>query len=373
MLTFRPAPPGVPSLLADFAGWRYGSRWVRRRPVVDGVPVQHVFYPQPVRRGADLIPVIGDALARHIESDPSYAETDVVYAHWLWRGGAAALELRRRFGWPVAAIARGSDMHWWQQAHRHCRPHVERVIREADIVLANCHGLRRRAEQLVPDAAGRVEVVYNGCDTARFRPATDKRAIRRALGLPPDHRLLLFVGSVIERKGIQELADAWSRFAPMHPRWRLVVVGRLTDEGLLQQLLRAAPGRTEVVGQVPASQVPRYMQTVDAYVQPSRLEGLANATAEAMATALPVIATDTGGQSEAVRAGVNGWLVPPCDPEALAEALHEMAIDPARAELRGAAARATIRAEFDPDLHAQRLYALLRQVGRPSCMDALSA
>lgn len=364
VLTFRPAPPGVPPLFAEFAGWRYGLQWLGRDRALDGVPVEHVFYPQPWKRGADLIPIIGNVLARHIEADPSFVETDVIYAHWLWRGGAAALELRERFGWPVAAIARGSDMHWWQEVHPHCRPHVKRVIRQADLVLANCHGLRRSAEKMVPEAEGQINVIYNGCDTGLFRPAEDKAAVRRTLGLPEDERLLLFCGSVIERKGVRELADAWRCFAVAHLEWRLVVVGRLADEHLLRYLRRAASKRIILVGQIPAAQVPQYMQAADAYVQPSRLEGLANATMEAMASALPVVATDTGGQSEAITNGETGRLVPPNNAKALCQALAAVAASPRKAQRMAVSARAKILTDFDAQRHAGRLKAVLQRAAK---------
>jgi glycosyltransferase involved in cell wall biosynthesis len=118
---------------------------------------------------------------------------------------------------------------------------------------------------------------------------------------------------------------------------------------------------------VPENIVGLYMQAADAYVQPSLLEGLANATMEAMATGLPVIATDTCGQREAVRDGENGWLVPTGDVSALVAAMEEVSDDSNEARRRGAAARRTIEGDFDPAVHAQRLKGLLEAlVRRPS-------
>ena len=310
-------------------------------------------------RGDDVIPSIAESLIRFIKTHPEHREVNVVYAHWLWTGGAAGLMLRDYFGWPVVAIARGSEMHYWQTIHPHCLPYVKRVIYEADTVVANCEGLRHQAEKLAPDCAGRIEVVYNGCNAEKFRPAKDKLAVRRRLGLDARSRLLLFCGSIIERKGINELAEAWNSFASVHREWQLIAVGRIVDRRLAKLLKQASNGRVHLAGPVSHERVRMFMQAADAYIQPSRFEGLANATMEAMATGLPVIATDTNGQRELICNGVNGWLVPPGDAAALTASLEAMVEDSERAQQFGLAARRTIESKFDPVHEAKRLAAIL--------------
>ena len=359
ILTYRPGPPGFPDRLARWSWLRHPLRWVFRSHESNGVSIAHTFYAQRRVRGEDVIPSIAESLIRFIKTHPDHREVDVVYAHWLWTGGAAALMLREHFGWPAVAIARGSEMHYWQTIHPYCLPYVKRVIYEADGVVANCGGLRQQAEKLVPDRAGHIEVVYNGCDAERFRPAKDKLAVRRRLGLATRSRLLLFCGSIIERKGIYELAEAWNSFAPSHPEWQLIAVGRIVDRSLAKLLKRAGNERVHLAGPVSHERVKMFMQAADAYIQPSRFEGLANATMEAMATGLPVIATDTNGQRELICNGVNGWLVPPGDAAALASPLEAMVEDSERARQFGLAARLTIQSKFDPVHEAKRLAAIL--------------
>jgi len=360
ILTFRPGPPGAPDWLARWSWLRNPWRWLSRPRESAGVSIAHTFYAQGRRRRDDVIPSVAEALIRFIKRHPEYRECNVIYAHWLWTGGAAALMLRDYFGWPVVAMARGSEMHYWQAIHRHCLPYVKRVIIEADVAAANCEGLRRQAEKLVPGCADRIEVIYNGCNAQTFRPAEDKLAVRRKLGLDTRSRLLLFCGSIIERKGIEELAQAWEGFAAAHREWQLVVIGRIVDRSLARRLKGAGRGSVTMVGPVPHERVRMYMQAADAYIQPSRLEGLSNATMEAMATELPVIATDTNGQAELISNGVNGWLVPPGDAESLRAALEAAVEDPQRAQQFGMAARRTIETRFDPIREAKRLAAILQ-------------
>ncbi|HEX6573295.1 MAG TPA: glycosyltransferase [Steroidobacteraceae bacterium] len=355
VLAFRYCPPAVPARL-----WRL--RYARHLTSCDdeaGFPVHDVFVSRHAVKDADVVPRVVEALEAHIARHPTLLETRVVYAHWLWPGGAAAIGLRRRFGWPTVAIARGSEMHHWQTTNRHCRSYVQRVIRESDRVLANCAGLRDECYRLVPDLEKRIDVAYNGCDPQRFTPAVNRDAVRRTLGLSPDANLMLCCGSVIERKGIRNLVRGWERFARVSPDWQLVVVGRLVERNLVELLTRTE--RVILVGPVDHDQVLAYMQAANAYVQPSIHEGLANATMEAMATALPAIATNTGGQGELIADGENGLLVPVEDDAALSRAFATIATDPRRAREMGALARDTIVRRFSQDRQVAALAALLEE------------
>jgi glycosyltransferase involved in cell wall biosynthesis len=354
VFVFRYCPPGSPT-----AVWRL--RYRSGLAALDeerGFRIHTVFVARTFSRVGDVIPKAAVAVARYLERDPR-SRTDIIYAHWLWPAGAVALDLRRRFGWPVAAIARGSEMHYWQRVNPHCRPYVARVIREADVVLANCGGLRDEAQRIAPEITRPINVVYNGCDASCFAPATNRAAVRASLGVAAGTRLMLFCGSVIERKGIRNLVRAWSRHAAKQQDWRLAVVGRLVEPALVRELANAE--RVTIVGPVSHDRVPGWMQAADAYVQPSVYEGLANATMEAMATGLPVIATDTGGQGELVESGRNGLLVPVEDPEALYDAFAAVAEDPERARQMGSCARETVIRRFSPAAEIAKLAKLLAE------------
>ncbi|HEV7993156.1 MAG TPA: glycosyltransferase family 4 protein [Gemmatimonadaceae bacterium] len=348
VLAYHPAIPGLPRELTAMSWARYHPRWLVRDREQDGVRVEHIFYPQRSFERGDVVPDITDAASRFIERTPEFQDVDVVYAHWLWTGGAAALGLRDRFGWPVAAIARGSETHRWQSVHPHCRAHVERVIEGADLLLANCEHLRSRLIELLPTSGARARVARNGCDHTVFRPAPDRGSIRRRLGFAPSLKYFLCCATVVEHKGVLDLAVAWRRFSDAHPDWRLIVLGPAPRWRVAREFARIAGDHAVLHGQAAADQVVAYMQAADAYVQPSRLEGLSNATMEAMAVGLPVVSTSAGGQSELVRDGVNGWLVPTSDSAALRRAMEEVALRPELASALGVAARRTIVECFDP-------------------------
>ena len=188
---------------------------------------------------------------------------------------------------------------------------------------------------------------------------------------------MLFCGSVIERKGVRNLVRGWKRFCDVSSDWRLIVVGRLVERALVRQLESA--DRVTIVGPVPHDDVLTYMHAADAYVQPSIHEGLANATMEAMATGLPVIATDTGGQRELITHGHNGLLIPVEDAAALSDAFATVANDPDRARQMGARARDTIVGRFSQHAQVASLAALLKETagepraGTPATVDRRTA
>ncbi len=379
---FHPAVPGLPRSLATTSWLRYHPRWMRWSGRQDGIRVDHIFHHQHARNRSDAIPIIADAVSRHLDRHLDGFIPDVIYGNWLWKGGAVAVAMGERYGWPVAAIARGSELHRWQSIHRYCLQHVEDVVHRADLLLANCEFLRSRAASITGGNAQSIQVAYNGCDTSLFQPAVERTSARRELGFSDHARYFVSCGTVIEHKGQGDLARAWMRFAPSHPDWRLIVLGPVVDHHLARELRSAYGATVEVRGQVQAHEIPRYLQAADAYVQPSRLEGLSNATMEAMSTGLPVVTTDAGGQRELMDGSANGWMAAVANPASLASALQALAADADGAAVRGTAARHMMTNRFEATQQAGRLSMLLTELSErkqrpldraPSVRDEIGA
>jgi len=176
----------------------------------------------------------------------------------------------------------------------------------------------------VPDAS--ITQIYNGVDTGRFHPGEEIRA--SIPGCPfrdRDHWLIGSVGRLEEIKDPLNLARAFvhalrmDRAAIRH--LRLVFVG---DGALRQQVeaVLAEGGASELAwfaGE--RADVPQLMRGLDCFVLPSAAEGVSNTILEAMATRLPVVATRVGGNAELIESGMSGMLVPPGQPNALAQAV----------------------------------------------------
>ncbi|MBK5930558.1 TIGR03088 family PEP-CTERM/XrtA system glycosyltransferase [Halochromatium salexigens] len=234
------------------------------------------------------------------------------------------------------------------------------------------HQMGYLAEQIgVPRA--RLDQIYNGVDTQRFHPpasSDDRRAllpsdfapldaIPDALPHVPSHAppQTLIIGAVMRMQAVKapvELARAFIHLRELlpeaFPRLRLLLVGDGPLRPAVAELLAEAGVAEQVWLPGARDDVPELMRAMDLFVVPSLAEGICNTILEAMATGLPVIATQVGGNPDLVQAGVTGSLVPAADPKALAAALAGYLSDPERRQREGQAARA--RAERDFSLAA---------------------
>lgn len=166
----------------------------------------------------------------------------------------------------------------------------------------------------------KIRVLYNGLDRNRFHPglrAQHRADVRRELKLAGDEPVVLFVGSGFLRKGLGELIRALPGTAG-----NLMVIGRDRFEPF-DRLARRVGVSGRVITLGPRSDVERFYAAADVFCLPSWYEPFSNACLEAMAAGLPVVTSRETGAAEAIRDGVNGYVVGfPTDPEELAEGLN---------------------------------------------------
>ncbi|MGE5227581.1 MAG: glycosyltransferase [Planctomycetaceae bacterium] len=209
-------------------------------------------------------------------------------------------------------------------------------------------------------ARDRITVVPNGVDTDRYPAPVDRAAVRRGLGLGPQDRVLIAVGTFKRQKGHVHLLEAFAKVAAGHDDVHLLLAG---DGDLRPEIERRVAelgigGRVHLLGS--RRDVPALLAASDGAVLPSLWEGMSNALVEAMASGLPVVATDVSGTNQVMVDGTTGWLVPPGEAGALAAAIEELLEDPGRARARGAAARERVGEAFGARRPAERLAALYR-------------
>jgi sugar transferase (PEP-CTERM/EpsH1 system associated) len=201
----------------------------------------------------------------------------------------------------------------------------------------------------VPQA--RLTQVYNGVDSIRFHPAEGGRApIPECPFGAAEHFLVGTVGRMQAVKDQLMLARAFVAALARHPdlrsRLRLVMVG---DGPLRAEALHllAAAGLADLAW-LPGerSDVADVMRGLDCFVLPSLAEGISNTILEAMACGLPVIATRVGGNADLVTPGLTGDLVPPADPEVMAEHIVRLARAPGVAAAQGRAGRLQAERRF---------------------------
>jgi sugar transferase (PEP-CTERM/EpsH1 system associated) len=258
-----------------------------------------------------------------------------------WLAGVP-VRIHGEHGRDVADLDGSNRVH--QQIRRFYRVFVHRYV-------ALSQDLSSYLQQAVGVPAHRITRACNGVDTERFRPASGQPpAIDGCPFDPAQHWIVGTVGRMSPVKDQLTLARAFVLAVQQAPvlrdRMRLVMIGEGPLRAPAQALLDAAglgalawlPGER--------SDVPELMRGLHCFALPSLAEGISNTILEAMASALPVLATDVGGNAELVQRGITGELVPAADADAMGSALIRLASDPEGARTLGAAGRARVEAHF---------------------------
>ncbi|MEJ5329744.1 MAG: glycosyltransferase [Desulfobaccales bacterium] len=233
-----------------------------------------------------------------------------------------------------------------------------RLSRRVDLILANSWAGADYHRRLGYDPE-RLLVVPNGFDLERFRPDPEAyREVRRELGLPADHLLVGMFARFDPQKDHATFLAAAAQVAASVPQVSFLLAGTgLTwEHPAVAALVRESglpPERLVLMGE--RRDIPRLAAALDVFVLSSAFgEGCANAVGEAMAAGVPCVVTEVGDSPRLV--GETGLVVPPRDPEALAQAVVQLlSLEPTRRRLLGEAARARIARHFALDEIVARL------------------
>jgi len=301
---------------------------------------------------------------------------DVVHANFFM-SGVVGLRLQRQLNVPLVQTfhALGAVRRQHQQSADGFPPErialEERIAREADCVIAECP---QDAADLMTHCgapAQRIAQVPCGVDLEQFAPG-DKLAARRRLGLAEDEFIVLQLGRLVPRKGIDNVIRAVARLGEGRP-WRLLVVGGesvVPDEQRTPEIARlravareaGAQERVTFVGRRDRHELKDYYQAADVFVTTPWYEPFGITPLEAMACGTPVIGSAVGGIQHTVVDGLTGFLVPPHDPETLAMRLEDLRFGQDLCRLMGRAGRARVCREFTWDSVAARLAGIYARV-----------
>jgi glycosyltransferase involved in cell wall biosynthesis len=242
--------------------------------------------------------------------------------------------------------------------------------RDMGILRARKHRLAYRFMASVPDAvfavseqvrqncievdridSTRVQTIYNGLDLTGWHAAFKRTTAS-------DKLLITTVGNIRRVKGHDVFIKAAASIVPHFPNVSFSIAGGVLEPDYfveLQTLVRELnlSDHFHFAGSV--TDLHQHLSAADIFVLPSRSEGFSNAIIEAMAASLPVVATNVGGNSEAVRDGVSGFLVPSDDPAALAASIIRLLSDPSQAKTMGAAGNAIVKENFTTEAMMTRI------------------
>jgi D-inositol-3-phosphate glycosyltransferase len=281
----------------------------------------------------DLLPYMNQ-FARYMVRRLTREPVDLVHANFFM-SGLVAMRIKQLLGIPYVvtfhALGRVRLQHQ-AQVDRFPRERLaieDELVATADCLLAECP--QDASDQIALYGADprRIRIVPCGFDPAELNPV-DKNAARRRLGLHPTEPLVLQLGRLVPRKGVDDVIRGFARMVARHNLpGRLLIVGGESEEpdprktpeiGRLQVVAteEGVSDRVQFAGRAGRSMLKYYYSAADVFVTTPWYEPFGITPLEAMACGTPVIGSDVGGIKYSVRNRYTGFLVPPRDSDALA-------------------------------------------------------
>ena len=244
-------------------------------------------------------------------------------------------------------------------------------LRYATAIVSNCDAITKEIVEIDRFPAQRTFTIYNGVDTDRFA-TTRNRPLRAELGFLDSEFVFGVVSNFHKVKRHIDFVHAAKEIAGEVPHARFLMIGE--DRGTLPEIRQCIEAQSlagKFVIVAGTAEPEKYYRCMDCYVSTSEIEGLSNSILEAMASGLPVIATNVGGSAEIVRHGESGILVSPFAPEEVAHSARLLAKDLDLCARMGRRGRALAESKFSlrsmVEAH-EHLYEMLLSGGpRASC------
>ncbi|HSH46593.1 MAG TPA: glycosyltransferase family 4 protein [Longimicrobiales bacterium] len=301
-------------------------------------------------------------------------EFDVLHAHWPIPHAVPGLVGRAASGVPLVCSFYSVELTWVKRRMPFLRPFLRHVIRTSDAITAISSSTEAMVRELHDRPVERIPfgATVGPADVPALEdaPAPPDVGDVRDVGAPDRRPLrVLFVGRLVERKGVVHLIDAVARVSRERPV-ELHVIGDGPSRGGLEARAREldVAGIVRFHGFVASDELSRRFSESDVFVLPAVVdakgdtEGLGVVLLEALAHGTPVVASAAGGIVDIVRDGETGLLVPPGDPGALAAALVRIQDEPGLAGRLVEGGQAHVRREFSWDVVVGRLEALYERL-----------
>ncbi|MFM9065951.1 MAG: glycosyltransferase [Planctomycetota bacterium] len=254
------------------------------------------------------------------------SKVDLVHAHQQAPYFYSSLSRLGRATPPVLFMEHGRDYPDYPRPKRKLANRF--LLRRGDHVVAVGECVKRALIDNEGIAADRIQVIYNGVDVRRYDPQRPERQqVRREIGVTEEHQVVMQVARLNRLKDQATALRTMQELSRTHPQLRLVLVGDGEERAALEQLQRDLGLENSVIFLGTRRDVPRLLQAADCFLLTSLTEGVALTLIEAMATALPIVATDVGGNSEVVVAEQTGLLVPAQNATATAQAIRRVVDD----------------------------------------------
>lgn len=248
----------------------------------------------------------------------------IIHAHWIFPQGFIAVLLGKLFSTPVITTAHGGDAFALKNS---LLDRIKRwTIKNSTAWTSNTHATANAFGAKVPSP----HIIPMGIDCKKF---SSGNATHLRSSIPKKTLILLFVGRLVEKKGVNDLLTAYSLFSDEQKKKTLLwIVGDGSERKALEEQTQSLKIKKNVTfwGKLPNEQLPNYYAAADIFIAPSitdssgDTEGQGVMLIEAMASRTAIVSTKTGGISEVISHGITGLLVPPKHPLELKAAIIKL-------------------------------------------------
>jgi glycosyltransferase involved in cell wall biosynthesis len=274
----------------------------------------------------------------------NFGKTLVCTVHSTWKGEAQAIR-----GEPYSRL--NANEKFMVSFNWFLRIFEEKMLERANKIIAVSHFTKRELLEYYKVPEEKIQVIHNGVDVNKFKPAKNKRKIKEELGFKADDLAILSVGRLYARKGLFTLIESMPAVVKRFKNAKFIISGKgQSDE--MRKLINHADRigvKNSIIftGYYPDKKLPKLYQAADVFAFSTFYEHHPFAVLEALSTGLPVVTTSVGGIPETIESGKNGFLVDPFNPKQFADRILYLLEHPAEAAEMGSLARKTILERFD--------------------------
>lgn len=277
----------------------------------------------------------GRSLQRRLTAyvEANFETPDVVHACQIYLDGYGVMPYCEANDVPFVVVAHGEPFNQFEHLPSGIQRKMVRTLEACSKVLCVSEALAEQARRMVPDS--KVAQVPIGASPERY-PNGQKTELREEMDIAPDTTVVLFVGQFIERKGIREIIQVLPDLDVTDVLFVFIGWGGDLKWPVQKALFKSPYSARHVYMSITSLALRRWFVMADLFMLPSHQEGRPTVIYEAMASRTPVLGSDVDGIPEQVVDGETGVLIPPKDPDALADALRSLIGDRDRLERMGA-------------------------------------
>jgi len=294
---------------------------------------------------------------RHVKK----SKPDIIHGY-LFTAYLVGILCGRWAGVPILVSSRRSlgyfkdDKLWRQKLENY-------VNKKTDAILANAKAVWDDVIQREKHCEGKIRLIYNGVDLAKYHPGRGEPGIRAKWGVRENDLVVGVVANLIYYKGHLEILEAAAILKKDFPHVKFVFVGR--DGGMQKQIEEkrsALELQNNVILAGTREDVDRLIPAFDILLLASHEEGFSNVLLEGMACGKPIVATNVGGNPESVKDGETGYIIPPRNPGMMAEALKKLLTEPDLRKKFGDAGRRRMEQYFSKEKLIRNMDAFYQEI-----------